>query len=59
MKMDRPYGVALAPDGSVYLADTFRSIIRVVRPDGTAETVAPEETFNGPEDVTLDSMGNL
>ena len=59
LKMDRPYGVALAPDGSVYLADTFRSKIRVVRPDGTAETVAPEETFNGPEDVALDSMGNL
>ncbi|MEE4112508.1 MAG: hypothetical protein V2I40_06805, partial [Desulfobacteraceae bacterium] len=57
--MDRPYGIALAPDGTVYIADTFRSRIRVFRPDGTAGTVAATESFSAPMDLALDGLGNL
>jgi sugar lactone lactonase YvrE len=37
-KLSSPNGVALGPDGSLYIADTFR--IRKVRPDGIITTVA-------------------
>src|SRR3954452_7238264 len=35
-----PYAVAVAPDGSVYIADTNNNRIRVVTPDGKIKTVA-------------------
>ncbi len=57
--MDRPYGITLAPDGSVYIADTFNSRVRKVTPDGMAETIAPTESFSRPQDVALDAQGNL
>jgi len=57
--MDRPYGITLAPDGSVYIADTFNSKVRKVRPDGMAENIAPTDSFSRPQDVALDTLGNL
>src|SRR5207244_11411457 len=40
-----PEGIALGPDGSLYIADTFNSRIRRVAPDGTISTVAGNGTF--------------
>lgn len=37
---DRPQGVAVAQNGSVFVADTFNHAVRRVDPDGTVTTVA-------------------
>jgi|GEM_PF-1900104 len=41
-RLDRPLGLAVAPDGTVFLADqsSGTSVIRAVSPDGTITTVA-------------------
>ena len=38
--LDYPYGVAVGPDGSVYIADTGNLRVRKVTPGGTISTVA-------------------
>jgi sugar lactone lactonase YvrE len=44
-----PGALALAPDGSLYVADTHNSRLRVIRPDGTIATVAgtDDQGFSG------------
>ncbi len=39
-KLDRPAQLALGPDGSLYIADSFNNRIRRVSPDGIISTVA-------------------
>jgi YD repeat-containing protein len=39
-RLDRPLGLAVAPDGSVFIADSENHRIRRVRPDGIIETFA-------------------
>lgn len=39
-ELDSPSGVAFAPDGSLYIADTGNRRIRVIRADGTIATFA-------------------
>ena len=39
-KLNSPYGLALGPDGSLYIADTFNYRVRRVGPDGIITTVA-------------------
>jgi sugar lactone lactonase YvrE len=39
-KLARPHDVALAPDGSLIVADTANQVIRRVDPDGTIATIA-------------------
>jgi hypothetical protein len=50
-RLDRPHGLAVAADGTVFFADTFNSRVRKVAPDGTISTVAAG--LSTPNDVTL------
>ncbi len=42
-----PSGLAVSPDGSLYIADAGMSRVRRVAPDGTISTVAGTGTLNG------------
>ena len=56
-QLDRPHGLAVAADGTVYFGDTFNNRIRKVAPDGTISTVAVG--LSTPNDVTLSPAGAL
>jgi sugar lactone lactonase YvrE len=56
-QLDRPHGLAVAADGTVYFGDTFNNRIRKVAPDGTISTVAAG--LSTPNDVTLGSDASL
>jgi sugar lactone lactonase YvrE len=73
-ELDDPGGMAVAPDGTIYLADTGNNRVRAIAPDGRIETVAgggqaPGWVANGarplgaalagPADVTLSRRGTL
>ncbi len=48
-QLNSPSDVAVAPDGTIYIADTFNQVIRSVTPDGIIHTVAGtgERGFSG------------
>jgi sugar lactone lactonase YvrE len=66
-----PSGVALAPDGVLYVADTGNNAIRRIAPDGVVSTVAgngnaghvdalgPDARFNGPIGLAIDGSGRI
>lgn len=56
-QLDRPHGLAIASDGTVFFADTFNNRLRKVAPDGTISTVAAG--LSTPNDVTLGADGAL
>lgn len=78
-RLAQPRGVAVAADGTIYIADSYNHRIRKVDPGGRITTVAGPGPWNcdgympyqgddgpaeqaslcGPEDVALDSDGNL
>jgi DNA-binding beta-propeller fold protein YncE len=73
-ELNNPVDIALAADGSLYIADTYNSCIRVVDPQGFIATVAGvcgSNGFNGdggaatealldrPFGIELDGEGNL
>ncbi|MEW6650163.1 MAG: NHL repeat-containing protein, partial [Chloroflexota bacterium] len=61
-----PWGIAIAPDGSVFVADTWNHRIQKFTADGQfitkwgffGQDVAPE-AFWGPRDLAFDSRGRL
>lgn len=67
-----PYGIGVAPDGTIYVADTLNHAIRRVTPNGVVTTIAgilgasgsgdgPANAprFNTPVDVDVDAAGNV
>ncbi len=53
-QLNDPEGVAVAPDGTVYIADTIRHRIRKVDPDGTISTVVGNGSDCQPPDTCGD-----
>ena len=72
-KMDDPAGIAVAADGTVYVADSNNRRVRKIDPEGIITTIAgtasggdtgdggpaSKATFDDPEAVALDADGNL
>lgn len=71
-RFNNPFGIAVASNGTVYVADTGNHIIRSVDPTGLVTTVAGTAglvgssdgtgslaRFNGPIGLALDLAGNL
>lgn len=72
-QLNQPYGVTVADDGTLYVADFGDNRVRVIAPDGTIDTLAGNGTaafsgdggpardaaLNGPADVLLGPDGAL
>jgi RHS repeat-associated protein len=71
-QLDSPHGLALAEDGSLFVADTGNDRIRRVSPDGTIQTVvgggdatlaegqlAEKVVLDAPEGIAVDGNGTL
>ncbi len=68
-----PERIAFAPDGTMYIADSYANRVRAITPDGIISTVAgtgaagyggdggpaTAAILNGPIGITIDSIGNL
>ncbi len=71
VRFNRPYGPAITPSGNILLADQGNNALRLITPGGEVITYAGNGTagntngtrfvakFNGPQDVDLDSRGNI
>jgi sugar lactone lactonase YvrE len=46
--LDSPEGVAIAPNGDLYIADTYNSMVEKVTPDGTLSVIAGDGSDSTP-----------
>jgi streptogramin lyase len=68
-RFNRPYGLAIGSDGTVYVADTYYNTIRTITPSGAVATLSGSRRregtsgtvahFNYPFGVATDSVGNV
>ena len=72
-QINNPYGIAIGPDGALYICDTDNHVVRKVSRDGTITTVAgngkrgysgdgqkaTEASLNEPYELRFDRQGNL
>ncbi|MCB0247776.1 MAG: TIGR03663 family protein [Anaerolineae bacterium] len=70
-QMREPWGIAIGPDGNIYVADTWNHRVIVFDPDGNfvrkwgtfvttnGEAVGGEGGFWGPRAIAFDAVGNL
>jgi sugar lactone lactonase YvrE len=70
-RFDTPSGLAVAPDGTIYVADTGNNAVRSITPDGIVTTIAGNGTagfrdgasgealFNGPVGVAVSASGRV
>jgi sugar lactone lactonase YvrE len=56
-----PRGIAVAPDGSVYITETYvgAGALRKIRPDGIVETIVPLIEGFFPRGITVDATGSV
>ncbi|MCB0239664.1 MAG: hypothetical protein KDH08_13690, partial [Anaerolineae bacterium] len=69
-QMREPWGIAIGPDGNIYVADTWNHRVIVFDPDGNfvrkwgtfvttnGEAVGGEGGFWGPRAIAFDAVGN-
>lgn len=69
---NNPIGLALAPDGTLYVADLYNHVVRQISPTGVVRTIAGRHEVSGyqdglgtnamfsyPKGLALDTNGNL
>ncbi len=56
-----PIGLAVGPDGSIYIADGFNDAVRRIHPDGTISTVAGtgDDGYSGDDGPAVDAQLNF
>ncbi|WJK42673.1 hypothetical protein O7608_10000 [Solwaraspora sp. WMMA2056] len=58
--LNQPGGVAVAPDGVVYVADTGNGVVRAISADGVIRTVpVGEDSLNHPSSLAVDAAGTI
>ena len=59
-KLNEPNGVAVGPDGKVYVMDTWNGRVQVWNPKGSAITAfTTDDGFFAPREIVVDSNGNI